>query len=273
MKVMRPFLPILIVTLGVFGIGLPLPSRAVEENVSLRGSPNSMVRQNEVAHALGYEFVQSPAEIESLVEEGLLVPVTGNEHYVVKDGVSHAYARPEIRLFIERLAAQYHEGTGELLVVTSLTRPLSQQPKNSHDLSVHPAGIAIDLRISSRRASRVWLESVLLKLERRRLLDVTRERWPPHYHVALSPEPYRAHVAGIIGEETLARALRFEEPEPKEEPSRRVTTVSLPAVEVVSNATAPSGDSTWMVILAVGPLALLMLVVLPFVKRSMLDPR
>lgn len=268
---MRSFLPVLLVTIGLFGIGLPLPSRALEVNVSLRGSPNSMVRQNEVAHELGYVFVRSSAEIDALVEEGLLVPVEGNEDYVVNGGVSYAYARPEVRLFIERLAAQYHEGTGERLVVTSLTRPLTEQPDNAHDLSVHPAGIAMDLRISSRRASRAWLESVLLKLERGRLLDITRERWPPHYHVALFPEPYRTHVEEMIGKEDVALALRFEEPE--KAPERKLAMASLPAIEIVASATTPSDDSTWMIVLAAGPMALLILVVLPFLRRSILDPQ
>ena len=199
---------------------------------TLKGSPASMQRQNRVAKQQGYVFVRSSEEILELVEEGVLVKLTGNQDYAVKRSVSYPYARPEMRLFIERLAQQYHEGTGEKLVVTSLTRPQSRQPRNAHSLSVHPTGIAVDLRVSSRRASRAWLESVLLKLERKGLLDVTRERWPPHYHIALFPEAYRTHVEAMTGPEVVAALLagepleeQAEEPAAEELVKEAVTTV------------------------------------------------
>lgn len=213
---------------------------------SLDGSPASMQRQNYVAKEEGYEFINSAEEVRELVEEGTLVKLTSNRDYTVKRSVSYPYARPEMRLFIERLAAQYREGTGEKLVVTSLTRPQSEQPRNAHTLSVHPTGIAVDLRVSSQRASRAWLESVLLKLERKGLLDVTRERWPPHYHVALFPEAYRAHVERLIGAEAVAAALAGEPPEEEAaEPQAAepvVEAVALAGGEEAAEPRAASGD-------------------------------
>lgn len=214
------------------------PAMANEVAVSLRGSPNSMVRQNSVAKTLGYEFVKTADDLSALVEEGEFVELPGNEHYVVLKSVSYPLARPEIRIFIERLAAQYHEATGERLVVTSLTRPASEQPRNSHQLSVHPTGIAVDLRISERGASQRWLESVLLKLERQDLLDVTRERYPPHYHVALFPAAYASHVEGMIGADALAEAMKFE-PEPEEAPAEVAPAVS-PRVTRQASAAVPA---------------------------------
>ena len=132
--------------------------------------------------------------MEALVADGALEPVLGNPDYVVLSSVGHKVARPEVRLLIERLAAQYHAATGDPLVVTSLVRPLDEQPANAHRLSVHPAGIAVDLRVPSRADSRQWLERTLLTLEREGVLDVTREKRPPHYHVAVFPAAYRAYV-------------------------------------------------------------------------------
>lgn len=172
--------------------------------VTLRGSPASMVRQNEVAKENGLAFTRSPDEVRELESAGELVPVTGNDDYELAD-VSYQLAVPEMRIFIERLGAQYRAATGEKLVVTSLTRPASRQPGNSHDLSVHPAGIAVDLRISQRAASREWLESTLLALEERGMLDVTRERYPPHYHVALFPVAYGAHAERLMALEAAER--------------------------------------------------------------------
>lgn len=235
---MRHVTPLLIF-LGALLLAFPEQVAAINVDVTLRGSPNSMIRQNEVAKGLGYTFVETAADVEDFVERGDLIPIPGNEHYVVDDGVSYPVARPEIRLFIERLAKQYREGTGEKLVVTSLTRPSTEQPRNSHDLSVHPAGIAIDFRVSSSAASRAWLENVLLRLERQGLLDVTRERYPPHYHVALFPEAYRAYVEDLIGADAVAEAMLFREPEPvKAEP---VLVHSLPA-RTAASAVAPTGE-------------------------------
>jgi hypothetical protein len=99
-----------------------------------------------------------------------------------------------VKLFIERLGRQYFDAHGTPLVVTSLTRPAENQPRNAHQLSVHPAGMAVDFRVPQDARARAWLESALLQLENRGILDVTRERYPPHYHVAVFPAAYRAYV-------------------------------------------------------------------------------
>lgn len=173
-------------------LGLAAPLAAARG--TLRGSPASMVRQHEVAKEEDFTFLRTPGQVERFLEEGYLVPIEGNGDYEIARGVSFPAARPELRVFLERLGAQYRAACGEALVVTSLTRPLSTQPRNAHPLSVHPAGMAADFRISRRGECRAWLESALLGMEERRLLDVTRERRPPHYHVAVFPAAYMAWV-------------------------------------------------------------------------------
>lgn len=177
------------------------PAWAGEVPVTLRGSPASMERQNAVAKENDLAFVRTRAELRALEREGELVRLRGNADYTFAKGVSGPVARPEVRTFVERLAAQYRDGCGERLVVTSLTRPSSRQPGNAHQLSVHPAGIAVDLRVSRKAACRGWLEGTLLSLERRGLLDVTRERNPPHYHVALFPDAYGAYLERLAAAE------------------------------------------------------------------------
>jgi hypothetical protein len=174
----------------------------------LGGSKASMVRQHRAAEREGLAFSSSEARVRALVADGALESVTGNADYVVLESVGHKVARPEVRLLIERLAAQYHAATGERLVVTSLVRPIDQQPANAHQLSVHPAGIAMDLRVPATASSRRWLEETLLGLEQRGLLDVTRERRPPHYHVAVFPAAYRAYVEKMGPVRTVAAVER-----------------------------------------------------------------
>lgn len=156
---------------------------------SLRGSPASMRHQHEVAKEQEYTFLRTGEQVREYAAEGRLDTVAGNADYRVNK-VSFPYARPEVVSFIERLAREFRAETGEQLVVTSLTRPTALQPRNAHRLSVHPAGIAIDLRIPSTPAHRGWLELRLLVLENAGVLDVTREKRPPHYHVAVFPERY-----------------------------------------------------------------------------------
>lgn len=183
------------------------PARA-EVPVTLRGSPESMARQNAVAKQERLPFVQSPADIRALVARGGLVWLRGNADYGFRTGMRRALARPEMRDFVERLSAQYRQRCGERLIVTSMTRPATRQPRNAHVLSVHPAGIAVDLRVSKRARCREWLEGTLLSMEARGLLDVTREYRPPHYHVALFPQPYLKHVQRLEGEARYRRGGR-----------------------------------------------------------------
>jgi hypothetical protein len=155
----------------------------------LFGSRDSMEKQHAVAVDLDYDFALTASQVAEVVASGELEEVVPNGDFEFS-GVSFPYAQPEVRAFIERLASEYHLATGLLLVVTSLTRPISEQPSNASPLSVHPAGMAVDLRIPSQRAARSWLSQRLLAFENDGVLDVTLERKPPHLHVAVYPNAF-----------------------------------------------------------------------------------
>ena len=184
----RP-LPLLTVLIGVLSL---IPQNA--QGQSLRGSTASLDRQARAARVHDFTYIESPAQVERFVRAGYLVQVRANRDFELH-GVSYPFARPEARTFIFRLSSQYHRACGEKLVVTSLTRPLSRQPRNASSRSVHPTGMAIDVRRSRSRACRSWLESVLLSLEATGVLEATRESYPPHYHIAVFPQPYARYVA------------------------------------------------------------------------------
>ncbi|MDX1579305.1 MAG: DUF5715 family protein [Gemmatimonadota bacterium] len=160
---------------------------------SLRGSTRSLDLQNRIAIQHDFTYLSTPSQVERFVAAGYLVRVSGDRN-VRLHRISFPYARPEVRLFIERLGRQYRNACGEQLVVTSLTRPKTRQPRNASPRSVHPTGMALDLRRSNRRACRSWLESVLKQLEGRGVLEASYERRPPHYHVALFPRQYASYV-------------------------------------------------------------------------------
>jgi hypothetical protein len=163
---------------------------------ALSGSPSSMVHQHAVAVEEDYSFLRTARDVGKLVDKGGLVPVAAGENYTLSK-VAFPYARPEVKSFIEHFAAEYRAGTGNRLVVTSLTRPKALQPANAHKLSVHPAGMAVDFRVPADRDDRAFLERTLLKMEQQGVLDVTRERSPAHYHVAVFAEGWRPYAARL----------------------------------------------------------------------------
>ena len=162
-----------------------------------------MDRQNQQARAHDFTFLRDGSHVRTFANSGLLVPLPGNRDYAL-NAVSYPYARPEVKLFVERLSSQFRAACGEQLVVTSLTRPLSGQPRNASSRSVHPTGMALDIRRHNTPACRSWLERVLLSLEGNRVLEVSLEHRPPHYHIALFPDPYRKYVAALGDKATAA---------------------------------------------------------------------
>ena len=164
---------------------------------ALRGSEASVNRAFRRAEEHDFTFLRTAADVQRFVGAGYLVRVRSNRDYVLHD-VSFPYSRPEVRLFVQRLAGQYRRACGEELVVTSLTRPSSKQPRNASTLSVHPTGMAVDFRTSFNSVCRHWLESTLLYLEAAGVLEATRERQPSHYHVAVFPKLYAAYVSDML---------------------------------------------------------------------------
>jgi hypothetical protein len=119
------------------------------------------------------------------VAAGEFVPLAGNKDYAPKARMSLPYAAPEVRAFIETLGAEYHSACGERLVVTSALRPMSRRPRNGSVKSVHPTGIAIDVRKPKRGMCRDWLRQLLLQHEREGTIEATEEFRPPHFHIVV----------------------------------------------------------------------------------------
>lgn len=191
------------VQLGIL-IGL-VAAPALAHADGLAGSPSSMVHQHQIAIREDYSFLRTPKQVRALATSGALVQVAETEHLALSK-VSYPFTRPEVRDFVERFAARYHEATGTRLIVTSLTRPSALQPGNAHKLSVHPAGMAVDLRVPTDSAARAYLEKALLDMEKAGALDVTREHTPPHYHVAVFADKYQAYAARQDSLDAVAHA-------------------------------------------------------------------
>jgi len=156
---------------------------------SLRGSHASVSLMYRRAVRGGLDFYETNTQVKRAVVRGELVRLNGNANYTVAN-VRTPYVRPETRSFVIQLAADYKRACREPMVVTSATRPMSRKLVNSSSLTVHPAGIAIDLRKPSGRCL-TWLRRTLLTAENRGLIEATEERRPPHFHIAVLPSRYK----------------------------------------------------------------------------------
>ncbi len=204
----------------VFAVCVVALSALPASSQTLRGSAASLDRQNRVARQHDFTFIDTAERVRYFASQEWLVRLRPGRNFQLH-AVSFPYTRPEVALFVERLSGQYRAACGEQLVVTSLTRPTTRQPRNASSRSVHPTGMAVDLRYSRNRTCRRWLEGVLLDLERAGVLEATRERYPAHYHIALFPQPYASYVESI-----------------KTRSSRRVVQVAY---------TVRSGESLWTI--------------------------
>lgn len=225
----RSGLRIVALSAGLLAVAAPFAGEAQ----SLRGSRRSMDEQNRQADLHDFTRIQTASQVKRFKELGLLVPIKGNRDYRIHN-VSYPVARPAVKLFVERLASQYRRACGEELVVTSLTRPKSEQPRNGSGRSVHPAGMVVDLRRSHNPACRRWLERVLLDLEGQGVVEATRERRPPHYHVAVYPRQYEGYVEMLEAKNAAARTRMAE------------------AGETVKRYLVRRGDSLWKIARAHG---------------------
>ena len=181
-------------SLPICALALSLVVASGSSAQSLRGSQASINRMYRQAVQHDLTFYRTSSGVRTAYNLGDLVRLSGNADYRLKD-VSQPYVLPSTRTFVQRLAAQYRDFCGEKLVITSGTRPSSVRLSNSTSKTVHPTGMAVDLRKPIKSRCLTWLRSTLSSLESRGVLEATEERNPPHFHVAIFPNPYTRYVA------------------------------------------------------------------------------
>lgn len=213
---------------------------------SLRGSKLSVTRMYDHAQSADLHFFTSGRGVRSAAAEGTLVKLQSNGDYAL-NGVSYPYARPITRTFLQRLAAQYRSTCGERLVVTSAVRPQSLHLVNSVSKTVHPTGMALDLRRSNRRSCRDWLRSTLLSLEGEGVLEATEEHNPPHFHVAVFPGPYSEYLREkSVRVPTTSRTTTPDKAATAASPAAKTKTKAKTASAGKSH-TVRSGESLWTI--------------------------
>lgn len=169
-----------LLALSLLAVSLVAPSADAQ---SLRGSRASVDRAYRFAMRGRLPFHRSMTTVRRSATRGRLVRVASTGSYRLR-GVGIPFMLPATRSVLASLAARYRRQCGERLIVTSGMRLTAHPLVNSTPRSVHPAGMAFDLRAPHGRC-RTWIRTELLSLERRGLIDATEERSPAHLHVVV----------------------------------------------------------------------------------------
>ena len=217
---MRPFAQSLSERIGraaaltlvvVSTLAAPAPMSAQRGNRlpdALRGSKESVQRMWDFADSHHLPFYLTPTNLDDAIRKGKLVALTGDSTYELTRGVGFSYATREAKQFVLAFAPQYLAACGTPLTVTSAARPISRQPHNSNPYSVHPTGIAVDLRRPPAGPCQTWVRNALAELEAKGFVEATEERHPAHLHVAVFTEPGRmVTLPNLVGASFASRSV------------------------------------------------------------------
>ncbi len=166
----------------------------------LRGSHDSLVRQNEEIDRLQLPRIADDAELEELIQEKQLVPLPVNAGVRVDPRLeaAHRYCRPWTRQFLEDLGDAYYKEFRQPIQVNSAVRTVEQQKKlrrhnrnaapiTGDTASSHLAGLTVDIaKHGMSGKQRRWMEQYLVKMRTLGLVEVAEERRQAVFHVMVS---------------------------------------------------------------------------------------
>jgi hypothetical protein len=169
-------------------------------NPVLRGSHDSLLRQNEEIDRLKLNRIADDQQLEQLELRGELVPLHESRSLVIAANLesNRRFCRPWTRAFLEDLSQAFYANFHQPIQVTSAVRTVEQQAKlqrSNHNAapidgetaSSHLAGLTVDIgkRIMSVR-ERVWINQYVLKLQQLGLVEAAEERRQACYHIMVS---------------------------------------------------------------------------------------
>ena len=174
--------------------------RRVVWNPVLRGSHDSMVRQNEEIDRLQLPRIADDNQLMELERTQELVPIQESRALLISPNIKSdkRYARPWVNQFLSDMSEAYYSEFRQPLQVTSAVRTMEQQhnlrrsnrnaaPENGENSSSHLAGITVDLaKRGLTRTQHAWIESYLKNLRDLNLIEVAEEHHQACFHVMIS---------------------------------------------------------------------------------------
>jgi Family of unknown function (DUF5715) len=180
-------------------------TRQVRWTPMLRGSHDSLLRQNAEIDRLQLPRIANEGELLSLIAREQLVPITASEWLRVDSRLepSRRFCRPWTRHFLEDLGAEYYKQFHQPIQVNSAVRTVDQQkklrringnaaPAAGEVASSHLAGLTVDIgRRGMSRKQQQFVEQYLVNLRSLNLVEAAEERRQAVFHVMVS-EGYTA---------------------------------------------------------------------------------
>ncbi len=174
----------------------------------LRGSLESLERQNEKLTAEGLERIEDENDLSARIANGLLVPVPVSSSLTVNENLppNHRYCRPWTARFLSDLAAAHDAVFHRPLEVSSAVRPETYQrrlmrtngnaaPAEGDIVSPHMTGATIDIAKSGlTREEMGWMRQRLLALEAEGKIDVEEEFRQACFHITVYKTYAPAHA-------------------------------------------------------------------------------
>jgi hypothetical protein len=166
---------------------------------ALRGSRDSLVRQNERAEADDLERIEDDADLADRIAHGVLVPVPESPALAVNPGLpeDRRYCRPWTASFLVDLARAHDGQFHRPLIVSSAVRTVEYQRhlmRRNHNaaaaegdiVSPHLTGATIDIAKSGMsRRQLAWMRGRLLPLQNQGLIDVEEEFRQACFHITV----------------------------------------------------------------------------------------
>ncbi len=174
--------------------------RRVYWNPVLRGSRESLLRQNEEINRLQLPRIADDQELQHLIDIEALVPLPTSRSVRIDPRleINRRFCRPWTRDFIEDLGQAYYKQFRQPIQVNSAVRTVEQQerllrvnrnaaPAEGDTASSHLAGLTIDIaKRGLSRKQRKFIEQYLVKFRSAGLVEAAEERRQAVFHVMVS---------------------------------------------------------------------------------------
>ena len=171
--------------------------RMVFWNPLLRGSHESLLRQNEVIDQAGLPRIEDDDQLEALIERDELVRIPTSDYLWVNPALhdNRKMARPVVVDFLNDLGKAYYEKFHQPIQVTSAVRTVVQQkklrrhnsnaaPEIGETASSHLSGLTVDLaKRGLSKKQHTWLEQYLKNLKDANVIEPEEERRQACFHV------------------------------------------------------------------------------------------
>lgn len=169
------------------------------DKYALRGSHDSLVRQNERNESDDLERIEDDADLADRIARGMLVPVPVSSALAVNPALpeDRRYCRPWTASFLTDLARAHDSEFHKPLIVSSAVRTVEYQRhlmRRNHNaaaaegdiVSPHLTGATIDIAKSGlSRREMAWMRDRLLGLQNQGLIDVEEEFRQACFHITV----------------------------------------------------------------------------------------